>query len=137
MAVENGMLVGVEQYDMQCQDEEKVQCCCCEEMLLITECVKLGCGDIVCEDCIPEYLVERSDDYVDDYVENHAYEYYKEYRFDNMTRKEQLETLKREYQAEERLSSRAKKQELFEDRKAFCLDDEGFLDSVQKGLEGK
>lgn len=137
MQVENGMLIGAERYDMQYQDEEKVQCCCCKEMLLITECVKLGCGDIVCEDCIPEYLVARSDDYVDNYVEEHAYEYYKEWQFDNMAKKEQLETLKRAYQAEEQLYSGARKRALFEDRKAFCLEDDGFLDSVQKELGRK
>lgn len=137
MAVENGMIVGAERYDIQYQDEEKVQCCCCEEMVLMSECVEFGDGDIVCEDCVADYLVDRSDDYVDDYIEDHSYEYYKEWRFDNMAKKEQLETLEMAYQVEERLYSGARKRALFEDRKAFCLEDDGFLDSVQKELGGK
>lgn len=137
MPVENGMLVGSERYDMQYQEEEKVQCCYCEEMVFMPECVEFGDGDIVCEDCVVDYLVDRSDDYVDDYIEDNAYEYYKEWRFDNMGKKEQLEILKKAYEAEEQLYSGARKRALFEDRKAFCLEEDGFLDSVQKKLENK
>lgn len=64
MAVENGMLVGAERYDMQYWEDEIVQCSFCGKRVRISECVKSFDDELVCEDCIADYLEDGNEEFI-------------------------------------------------------------------------
>ena len=75
--IENGMIVGAEKYDPQCQDIKMQRCTVCHEMWPQGDLTYYaGTGDWVCPDCRMQYLREQGADFVESYIESHQMDYY-------------------------------------------------------------
>ena len=67
-SIENGMIVGAERYDPQCQDVECSRCDTCDQWVPDTEIAVFGNGDRVCNDCLHDYLESQGADFVPGYI---------------------------------------------------------------------
>ena len=119
--IENGMIVGAEKYDPQCQDVKMQRCTVCHEMWPQGDLTYYtGTGDWVCPDCRMQYLREQGADFVESYIESHQMDYY-------------ANVIKLAYLAS--ITDPAEIEPLARDRVEFCQDAEDFLEFVEEQLK--
>ncbi len=131
--IENGMIVGAEKYDLQCQDVKMQRCTVCHEMWPQGDLTYYaGTGDWVCPDCRMQYLREQGADFVNEYIRQNEWDFYANWLFANADREEQLRVIKAGYLAE---NTNPIRHDYMESQKVdFCEEDDGFLQFVKEKL---
>lgn len=131
--IENGMIVGAERYDPQCQDVKMQRCTVCHEMWPQGDLTYYaGTGDWVCPDCRMQYLREQGADFVNEYIRQNEWDFYANWLFANADREEQLRVIKAGYLAE---NTNPIRHDYMESQKVdFCEEDDGFLQFVKEKL---
>lgn len=135
--IENGMIVGAERYDPQCQDTECrdcecSRCSCCSQWVPDNELTAFSNGDRVCVDCLHDYLEKQGADFVPEYIAQNEADFWLSWLFANADREEQLRVVKAGYLAE---ALKPLQKEYIEEQKAdFCRDDAEFLEYVKEAL---
>lgn len=131
--IENGMIVGAEKYDPQCQDVKMQRCTVCHEMWPQGDLTYYaGTGDYVCPDCRMQYLREQGADFVNEYIRQNEWDFYANWLFANADREEQLRVIKAGYLAE---NTNPIRHDYMESQKVdFCKEDDGFLQFVKEKL---
>lgn len=131
--LENGMIVGAEKYDPQCQDVKMQRCTVCHEMWPQEDLTYYaGTGDWVCPDCRMQYLREQGADFVSEYIRQNEWDFYANWLFANADREEQLRVIKAGYLAE---NTNPIRHDYMESQKIdFCKEDDGFLQFVEEKL---
>ena len=131
--IENGMIIGAEKYDPQCQDIKMQRCTVCREMWPQGDLTYYaGTGDWVCPDCRMQYLREQGADFVNEYIRQNEWDFYANWLFANADREEQLRVIKAGYLAENTSPIR---HDYMESQKVdFCKEDDGFLQFVKEKL---
>lgn len=99
-SIENGMIVGAERHDPQCQDVECSRCDTCDQWVPDTEIAVFGNGDRVCNDCLHDYLESQGADFVPGYIAQNEAEFWPDWLFANADPDEQLRVVKAGYLAE-------------------------------------
>lgn len=128
--IENGMIVGAEKYDPQCQDVKMQRCTVCHEMWPQGDLTYYaGTGDYVCPECRVQYLREQGADFVEDYIGAHQMEYYAGWWWTGQSAEEQLKVIKMAYLS--RITDPVEIDPLARDRVEFCQDAEDFLEFVE------
>lgn len=79
--LENGMIVGAERHDAQCQDIECSRCTCCKLWVPDDELVAFSNGDRVCNDCLYDYLSNQGADFVPGYIAENEAEFWLDWLF--------------------------------------------------------
>lgn len=135
--IENGMIVGAERYDPQCQDTECrdcecSRCSCCSQWVPDNELTAFSNGDRVCVDCLHDYLEKQGADFVPGYIAQNEAEFWLDWLFANADPDEQLRVVKAGYLAE---GLKPLQKEYIEQQKVdFCQDDANFLEYVRGEL---
>ena len=131
--IENGMIVGAEKYDPQCQDIKMQRCTVCHEMWPQGDLTYYaGTGDWVCPECRVRYLREQGADFVNEYIRQNEWDFYANWLFANADREEQLRVIKAGYLAE---NTNPIRHDYMESQKVdFCKEDDGFLQFVKEKL---
>ena len=131
--IENGMIVGADKYDPQCQDIKTQRCTVCHEMWPQGDLTYYaGTGDWVCPDCRMQYLREQGADFVNEYIRQNEWDFYANWLFANADREEQLRVIKAGYLAE---NTNPIRHDYMESQKVdFCKEDDGFLQFVKEKL---
>ena len=131
--IENGMIVGAEKYDPQCQDIKMQRCTVCREMWPQGDLTYYaGTGDWVCPDCRMQYLREQGADFVESYIDAHQMEYYAGWWWTSQSAEEQLKVIKMAYLSS--ITDPVEIEPLARDRVEFCQDAEDFLEFVEEKL---
>ena len=131
--IENGMIVGAESWDPQCQDFKQERCSCCHELVPADELLELFGGDKVCKECIGDYLIKNSAEFEESFVKEHLPEDVREWWKHCLDRDERDDMMLKMYYAF-RLNPE-NTDRLKEDRRCFCLSHAEFLDYVEEGLK--
>ena len=132
--IENGMIVGAEKYDPQCQDIKMHRCTVCLEMWPQGDLTYYsGTSDWVCPECRMQYLREQGADFVEDYIESHPEDYYIGWWWASLTKYEKLRAVKKVYW--ETLSKSMKIDPIMKDRVEFCEWEDGFTDYVEAQIK--
>lgn len=130
--IENGMIVGAERHDPQCQDVECSRCDVCDQWTPDNDMVVFSNGDKVCNDCLHDYLESQGADFVPEYIAQNEADFWLKWLFTNADRDEQLRVVKAGYLAE---ALKPLQKEYIEEQKAdFCRDDTEFLEYVKEAL---
>lgn len=135
--LENGMIVGAERHDAQCQDIECrgcecSRCTCCKLWVPDDELVAFSNGDKVCNDCLYDYLSNQGADFVPGYIAEHEADFWLDWMFEGADEEEKLRVITAGYLAE---MLDPEKNELIQREKAeFCRHSGDFLDYVKEGL---
>lgn len=130
--LENGMIVGAERHDPQCQDIECSRCTCCKLWVPDDELVAFSNGDRVCNDCLYDYLSSQGADFVPGYIAEHEADFWLRWMFEGADEEEKLRVITAGYLAE---MMDSEKNELIQREKAeFCRHSEDFLDYVKEEL---
>lgn len=131
--IENGMIVGAEQHDPQCQDIDCSRCDMCDQWTPDNDMVVFGNGDKVCNDCLHDYLESQGADFVPEYIAEHEADFWLGWLFASADREEQLRVVKAGYLAE---GLKPLQHDYIEQQKVdFCRDDAEFLEYVRRELE--
>lgn len=131
-SIENGMIVGAERHDPQCQDVECSRCDTCDQWVPDIEIAVFGNGDRVCNDCLYDYLESQGADFVPGYIAQKEADFWLDWIFANVDREEQLRVVRAGYLAE---GLKPLQKEYIEQQKVdFCQDDAEFLEYVREEL---
>lgn len=132
--LENGMIVGAEKYDPQCQDVIERRCAICKEWWPESSLIHYQeTGDLVCPECRVQYLREQGADFVERYVESHPVDYYIGWWWKGLTEAEKLRAVKMVYWY---YLTKSMKFDVFaKDRVEFCEDAENFLEFVEDKIK--
>lgn len=131
--IENGMIVGAESWDPQCQDIECSRCNVCKQWVPDNEITEFFGGDKVCKECIGDYLIKNSPEFEEPFVKEHLPEYVREWWKHCLDRDERDDMMLKMYYAF-RLNPE-NTDRLKEDRHCFCRSHAEFLDYVEEGLK--
>ena len=132
--IENGMIVGAEKYDPQCQDIKMQRCTVCHEMWPQGDLTYYaGTGDYVCPECRVQYLREQGANFVEDYIVAHEMDYYAGWWWTSQSDDEQLKVIKLAYLKS--ITDPAKIESLARDWVEFCREAEDFLEFVEDKLK--
>lgn len=131
--IENGMIVGAESYDPQCQDVECSRCSVCKQWVPDNEITEFFGGDKVCKECIGDYLIKNSAEFEEPFVKEHLPEYVRGWWKHCLDRDERDDMMLKMYYAF-RLNPE-NTDRLKEDRHCFCRSHAEFLDYVEEGLK--
>lgn len=130
--IENGMIIGAERYDPQCQDVECSRCDACDQWTPDSDMVVFSNGDKVCSDCLHDYLESQGADFVPGYIAQNEADFWLNWMFANADREEQLRVVKAGYLAE----LKPLQHDYIEQQKVdFCRDDAEFLEYVRRELK--
>ena len=131
--IENGMIVGAESYDPQCQDVECSRCSVCKQWVPDNEITEFFGGDKVCKECIGDYLIKNSAEFEEPFVKEHLPEYVRGWWDQCLDRDERDDMMLKMYYAFRLNPENADR--LREDRRCFCRSHAEFLDYVEEGLK--
>lgn len=131
--IENGMIVGAESWDPQCQDIECSRCSVCKQWVPDNELTEFFGGDKVCKECIGDYLIKNSAEFEEPFVKEHLLEYVRGWWDQCLDRDERDDMMLKMYYAF-RLNPE-NTDRLKEDRRCFCRSHAEFLDYVEEGLK--
>lgn len=120
--LENGMVVNQERYDPQCKP---YVCDHCGE--IARHYTAFRSGDLICDDCLYEYVRQIGGDYVEDFVEDHMDEYVGQW-FDGLEPNERLTAILTLY----RLYRQWKPGQAAQDRAEFAMEHIYFPEYVRK-----
>lgn len=131
--IENGMIVGAEKYDPQCQHVRMQRCTVCHEMWPQGDLILYsGTGDYVCPECRVQYLREQGANFVESYIDAHQMEYYARW-WTSQSPEEQLKVVKLAYLIS--ITDPVEIEPIARDRVEFCEDAEDFLEFVEDKLK--
>ena len=131
--IENGMIVGAESCDPQCQDIECSRCSVCKQWVPDNEITEFFDGDKVCKECIGDYLIKNSAEFEEPFVKEHLPEYVRGWWDQCLDQDERDDMMLKMYYAFRLNPENADR--LKEDRRCFCLSHAEFLDYVEEGLK--
>lgn len=147
MAVENGMLIGAEQYDIQCQEaEHQIWCNVGNCWAMEDEATVFFNGDVVHEDYMDDYIAdyaqENPEDYIESFIQEHLTERAEMFYQTEISPAEKDELDKRFEQMKIELYQRKKQQkrniiDIKEADQRFCLEsglEDEFFDYVAECL---
>lgn len=137
---ENGMIVTRLEYDPQERPIDGAVCCVCHEVIQGDVAQFLG-GDMVCEDCLNEYLDSKAGDHVDAFVSENRAEYLTDWWYHTLPPADQQEIDRqvRAYWIGLLSERQLKMQKLFprierQEAEDFCREREEFREFVRKEL---
>lgn len=131
--IENGMIVGAESCDPQCQDIECSRCSVCKQWVPDNEITEFFGGDKVCKECIGDYLIKNSAEFEEPFVKEHLPEYVRGWWDQCLDQDERDDMMLKMYYAF-RLNPE-NTDRLKEDRRCFCRSHAEFLNYVEEGLK--
>lgn len=149
MAVENGMLIGTERYDIQCQEvEQQIWCNIGNCWAMEDEATIFFNGDVVHEDYMDEYIAdyaqENPEDYIEGFIQEHLAERAEMFYQTEITPAEKDELDKRFEQMKIELYQRKRQffkecnlNSIEENDRLFCLEsslEDEFFDYVQSQI---